>query len=78
MGKMLIDGELREKPSADNGRFIRLESGFATGSAAMAARNFRRRPGDTIFISPKRAPGRTVQQLCGPLRAWTRSSPRPA
>ena len=28
MGKMLIDGELREKPSADDGRFVRLESGF--------------------------------------------------
>ena len=28
MGKMLIDGELREKPSADDGRFVRLDSGF--------------------------------------------------
>ena len=28
MGKMLIDGELRDKPSADDGRFVRLDSGF--------------------------------------------------
>jgi len=28
MGKMLIDGELREKPSADNGRFVGLDNGF--------------------------------------------------
>ncbi len=28
MGKMVIDGELREKPSADDGRFVRLHSDF--------------------------------------------------